>query len=272
MTDVQLTGVPETMLWTLHNRASEAMRRDGILRDPRCVEIYRSIPYDYVRSFGHADGSHALRSVVFDKAVREFTGAHPNAVVVNLGEGLETQRFRVTIGDDVLWITVDLPEAITARERFISPDASHRHVAASALDHSWMDAVPQGRPVLVTAQGLFMYFREEELRELTGAMAARWSDLEMMFDHIPRWLSRRSMSSGGWRKTAHYRVPPLPWGINRGDLPTTLRSWMGPKAEVTTVDFGLPRGVRRRVADAVALVPWCRDLMPGITRVRIRST
>ena len=39
----QLSGVPETMLWTLHNRASEAARPDGCIRDEKCLEIYRSI-------------------------------------------------------------------------------------------------------------------------------------------------------------------------------------------------------------------------------------
>ena len=31
---VNLSGVPETMLWTLHNRATEAKRSDGLIRDP----------------------------------------------------------------------------------------------------------------------------------------------------------------------------------------------------------------------------------------------
>ena len=55
-----LTGVPETTLWTLHNRASEAARPDGCLRDPKCLEIYRALDYDYVRSFGRAEPSLAL--------------------------------------------------------------------------------------------------------------------------------------------------------------------------------------------------------------------
>ncbi len=39
---VHLTGIPETMLWTLHNRAEEARRPDGFLHDPDCVRIYES--------------------------------------------------------------------------------------------------------------------------------------------------------------------------------------------------------------------------------------
>jgi len=47
-----LNSVPETMLWTLHNRCSVASKRDnGWFQDPRAVEIYQSIEYDYVKSF-----------------------------------------------------------------------------------------------------------------------------------------------------------------------------------------------------------------------------
>ena len=51
--DVGLTDVPETMLWTLHNRVSEAkLGDDGWFHDPKSLEIYSKIDYDYERSFG----------------------------------------------------------------------------------------------------------------------------------------------------------------------------------------------------------------------------
>ena len=65
-----LTGISETMLWTLHNRASEAARPDGCLCDPMCLHIYRALHYDYERHFGHADGSHGVCSQLFDEHLR----------------------------------------------------------------------------------------------------------------------------------------------------------------------------------------------------------
>lgn len=108
---VDLGGIPETMLWTLHNRASEAARPDAILRDEAAVRIYRSIPYDYERSFGKPDGSHAARSRIFDDALRPWLAEHPGATVVELGAGLETQFRRVDDGS-VRWLCVDVPEAL----------------------------------------------------------------------------------------------------------------------------------------------------------------
>ena len=60
-----LEGVSATTLWTLHNRASEAKRSDGVIRDPWAVTLFDAIAYDYLK-FGKPNQSHALRAVAFD--------------------------------------------------------------------------------------------------------------------------------------------------------------------------------------------------------------
>ena len=64
-----ISGVPETMLWPLHNRAAEARRSDTFLDDPDAVRIADSIDYDYERSFRKPDFGHVLRALLFDEAV-----------------------------------------------------------------------------------------------------------------------------------------------------------------------------------------------------------
>jgi hypothetical protein len=49
---VDLAGVSETMLWTLHDRASDAKRADARLKDPGALRIHEQIAYDYEKSFG----------------------------------------------------------------------------------------------------------------------------------------------------------------------------------------------------------------------------
>ena len=262
-----LSGVPETTLWPLHNRASEAARPDGCIRDEKCLEIYRAIDYDYMRSFGRAEPSHGVRSQLFDARLRAFLRTHPDAVIVNLGEGLETQRFRID-APQALWLSIDLPEAMAVRERFIQPDAQHRHIAVSALDSAWFDAVPPGRAVFISAQGLLMYFKEEQVAALMQAMVARFPGAILMFDYLSRSLSRRTLSARGWMKTRHYRTPPMPWGIDRDQLAPTLSRWIGQPVEVHNVTFLFPRGPLRW------LIPWLEktplgNKMPGLCWLRL---
>lgn len=269
--DPKLLAVPETMLWTLHNRADEAARHDSILDDPQCLAIYQALDYDYEQSFGRADGSHGVRSWLFDKKIREFLQQHPDGVIVNLGEGLETQRFRVPT-QDTLWLSVDLPEALAIRERFIQPDEHHRHLGLSALDNAWFDAVPADKPVFITAQGLFMYFDRQQVRELVQAIGERFPGAWLMFDYLPQWLSNKTLSAKGWMKTPHYRTPPMPWGIARADISPTFSRWLCQSVVAENVVFLYPRGVRRYAVMLFEKIPWICNRMPGVTFMRLPAS
>jgi len=260
-----LTGIPETMLWTLHNRAGESIRSDAFFRDEHAERIYRSIDYDYERSFGTSDSSHAVRSMMFDEALRPWMRAHPGGTVVELGCGLETQFQRIDDGK-VKWLCVDVPEAIDVRERFLSSGPRCRHIRSSALDRAWMDEVDPVAGVFVTAQGLFMYFTEEQVRELFVAILDRFPQVEIMFDTIPPWFSRKTMK-GMW-KTPNYQTPLMPWGVLRNEIEPLLRKW---SAQVETVTIEPYRSIRAavhiRFFMLLARLPFLGNHVPVIVRV-----
>jgi O-methyltransferase involved in polyketide biosynthesis len=117
MIEVDLGGVPETLLWTLYHRAVEARRPDAVLHDPRAVELVERIDYPFAQRFGPGGRLgqwQALRARCFDIQVGRFLRRHPDGTVVALGEGLETQLWRVDNGR-VRWVSVDLPETIEVR-------------------------------------------------------------------------------------------------------------------------------------------------------------
>ena len=261
-----LKGVPETTLWTLHNRASEAMRPDGAIQDPKCVDIYKAIDYDYKKSFGAAGPTHALRSNYFDRQLEAFLSQHPGATVVNLGEGLETQRFRIK-GDYGLWLTVDLPESIEIRERFIQPDAKHQHLPLSALDRSWMDYVPRDQPVFVAAQGLFMYFRATEVRHLFQDLLEELPWGMLLFDVIPKWFSKRTTSEKGFAVTPHYVAPPMPWGLNAHQA-KKLKAWSPNIKRVTAEGYlNLRRGLQGWFWTTLMNAPILRNRVPAVVKI-----
>lgn len=268
---VNLSGIPETMLWTLHNRASEAAHPDGVIRDEKCLEIYAAVDYDYARSFGQAEASHGIRSALFDKEIRRFIAKNPNGIVINLGEGLETQRYRITDDAGILWVCVDVPDAIAIRERFIEPDARHVHIAKSALDLTWLDEIPEGRPVYITAQGLLMYFKEADVKNLLQAIANSFPKAELAFDHIPVWLSQKTLSEEGWNTTADYRTPPMPWGVSSAEIQSTLKDWLPTISEMRALPFRFPRGWRRYVFNTLAAIPGSDRITPGVTYFRLGS-
>jgi O-methyltransferase involved in polyketide biosynthesis len=214
-TRVELEAVPETLLWTLYHRALEARRPDAVIEDPKAVELVDTIDYPFESRFGGGAARaqwQALRVRCFDAVVEQFLAEHPDGTVVALGEGLETQFWRVDNGR-VHWLTVDLPEPVQLRRSLLPKSPRHRSLARSALDPSWMGEVDASRGVLLTAQGLLMYFEFDEVRRLVAACAEWFPSGSLVFDAVPCWLSVRSRR-GKLRTAGDYHAPPWHWGIN----------------------------------------------------------
>jgi len=208
---IKLKDVPETMLWPLWNRAGEQLRADRVLVDPLSAQLVSRIDYDFERSFGKPQASHAIRARVADDLIKNWLQGHPDGIIVALGEGLESQFWRVDNGR-MRWISVDLPESTAVREHFLPKEDRITTVSRSVLDFAWMEAVPRGAPVFVSIAGLLMYFEEKDVTRLLRAIADRFPSSELFFDMVPVWFAQKSIK--GLYVTKHYKLPPTPWGVN----------------------------------------------------------
>lgn len=209
-----LEGVSATTLWTLHNRGTEAKRSDGVIRDPWAVTLLDAIRYDY-RKFGKPNQSHALRARAFDAAAIDYLQAHPKASVVALAEGLQTSFWRLAragVADELTWYSIDLEPVIELRRQLLPRNERIVELAQSALDRSWMDQVKTDDGVFITAEGLLMYLEPEESLGLIADCAARFPGGQMMFDSIPHWFSRRTLT--GLRLSDRYITPAMPFAMS----------------------------------------------------------
>ena len=217
---VDLQGVPETLLWNLYFRATEARRPDAVLRDPRAVELIDSIDYPFQQRFGKANPvqaqAQALRALAFDRQVTQFLERHPDATVVALGEGLETQAWRIDNGQ-VRWLTVELPETAKLRRSLLPDSPRHRILAGSALDDDWLEQVDPTHAVLISAQGLLMYFQPDDVHRLIERCGERFPGAVMLFDAMPRWFSQRTLA-GKMSNKRGYQPPPMPWGVDAAEF------------------------------------------------------
>jgi hypothetical protein len=114
-----LEGVSATTLWTLNNRATEAKRSDGVIRDPWAVTLLDTIDYDYLK-FGKPNQSHGLRAVAFDAAARDYLTTYPKASVVALAEGLQSMPFSLS-ADEGLAMAGTIPGVRVARDVPLAP-------------------------------------------------------------------------------------------------------------------------------------------------------
>ncbi|MFJ9523502.1 class I SAM-dependent methyltransferase [Kitasatospora sp. NPDC101801] len=216
---VSLAGVGETTLWTLHHRALAARNPGSALLDPKAIELADAIDYPFEQRFGTgrwglAQGM-AVRARCYDQEVRRFLREHPDGTVVSLGEGLETQFWRVDNGR-VRWLAVDLPEVAEVRQQLLPDAPRHRTLPCSATDERWMDEVDPSHGVLIIAQGMFMYLPSDVVHLLIAGCAARFPGAELIFDTPPAWMAARTVR-GRWRYPAGYRPPPMLWGMTSAE-------------------------------------------------------
>lgn len=253
--DPRLSGVPETLLWTLWQRTLEARRPDALLADPLAVELVDRIDYPFAERFGQGFGQlQALRTKCFDREVRRFLRRHPAGTAVALGEGLETQFWRVDNGA-VRWVGVDLPEVQELRRRLLPSAERVSSRAESALDFGWLEEL-DGGPTLVTAQGLLMYLRREEVTRFADASAGG----DFVFDAMQPWLVDRSRA-GKLARPGRYAPPPWIWALDDAEAHrlatlspriTDLRALPLPRGRGPVSGFLLPllgrrEGMRRRL-------------------------
>ncbi|SNT01761.1 class I SAM-dependent methyltransferase [Rhodococcoides kyotonense] len=259
-----LSGVSETSLWTLRNRAIEAKRPDSVLEDPLAIELYDEIDCDWGK-FGKLSQSHPLRALAFDHAVWQYLATHRNATVVALGEGLQTSYWRLG-RRNVRWLSVDLEPVLRLREQLLPHEDSVVGIAASALDRRWMDQVDPRNGVVITAEGLLMYFDREDALALIADCARRFPGGQLIFDSIPGWFSRKTLN--GLKISDRYTVPPMPFGLSYAQAADLVRTIDG----VGSVDdIMLPPGRgswKSSILRQVASVPKVRDFRPVLTRLR----
>jgi O-methyltransferase involved in polyketide biosynthesis len=267
---VDLSGVPETLLWPLYARASEARRRDALLRDPTAIELVDSIDYPFEARFGRPHQVLALRELSFDNQVRDFLARHPRGTVVALADGLNTQFWRLDNGQ-ARWVSIDLPEVIELRRKLLPDTERSRSIACSALDERWMDSVDSRDGVFITAQGLLMYLHQSDVYTLILRCAKAFPGAVMMFDAVPRLFTVSILGNtipgaclmpGKRNGEDGYRLPPMPWSSTFEKTRKRLEA----HPNISKVRFvRLPRGrgiIYRYMAPLTDLVPGLRSVTP----------
>ena len=126
----KLTGIPETLLITLWARAVEAQKAKPIIHDTAALEIMSQIDYDFDKFTPgwRSQVGVAVRSELFDNQVKAFVSHNPNALIINLGAGLDTRYTRMQ-SNLITWYDLDVPEVISLRKKYFEETDNYRMIA-----------------------------------------------------------------------------------------------------------------------------------------------
>ena len=203
--NVNINDVSQTAFLTLQCHALDAQSKRPYLNDASSVHtlellkeffsksdsiLYRRLFENRVKSklIAHT----ALRAKKYDSYIRSFLDQYPEATVINIGCGLDNRFERIDNGK-VTFYDLDLPDIINIKRQIFPEKERYNQISRSVFDFEWMDLVKNDHVILV-AEGVFMYCREEDVKALFLNLKAKMNNPEIVFEVFNSiWLK-------GWRK------------------------------------------------------------------------
>lgn len=107
---------------------------------------------------------------------------------------MDTRICRVDNGI-LKWYDLDLPEVISIRRQFFSENERIRFISKSVLDSAWVSEINTSGRVVIIAEGLLMYFTEENVAYIFGLLANHFPEAHMFFDVIHTFFINKKISS-----------------------------------------------------------------------------
>ena len=178
----ELTPVQESLFLTLYLRALDCRSAAPILGDRTSAELAGTIDYDFTRQKVQRSQVRdlALRTKTLDDLVVRFSQRHRDAVVLDLGCGLDPRVLRCSPPSEVDWYDIDFPAVAAIRERYL-PGISHV-VGADLTTPGWLSGIPTDRPAMVGADGLMAFLTGDAYRAMTRALTGDLSTGEFSFN------------------------------------------------------------------------------------------
>lgn len=263
ITTPNLNGVAETLFTTLYLRAMESQRPDALIKDDKAVELITRIGYDFnrVRAIPLSELNKLaliLRNREFDRYTRDFLARNPEAVVVQIGCGLDSRFERVDNGQ-VEWFDLDFPHVIDLRRKYLGSERNRYHLlGCSVLNNDWLKVVSAytQRPFLFLAEGVFMYFEAEQVKSVVLTLRDYFPGAELVFDaYSPVSAWRHNLQT--FSSKIHHRIN---WGI-----------WQGRKIEGWGDGIRLldEWGLLDRPEPRLARIRWLRPIESFFRTIRI---
>lgn len=187
-----LTDVERVALLGLRLRALDARSTRPILNDVAALTVADAVGLDLSspRIPGSVVAVHAVRAATLDTIVRRFTAENPDAVVVELGCGLDTRQQRCAPPPGITWYDVDSPAIARLRRRVLP--TGDRAIGVDIEASGWLDAIPGDRPTVLVADGLMALLTGAAFTKMTCDAVGHFTRGEIAFNAYSRLAMRNS--------------------------------------------------------------------------------
>ncbi len=187
-----MDNVNKTLYIPLYGKAYVS-RKGIILRDTKAEEIWEREGFalkgkSRSRWLAYYMG---IRAAVFDQWLREQMATIERPVVIHLGCGMDSRIDRVGSGN-AIWYDVDFPDVIRERRRYYSEDIGYHMIPTDVRDPEWIRNMPETGTAVVVMEGLSMYLRPDELKQVLRMIRNHFMDVRVLMDCYTSFAAKMS--------------------------------------------------------------------------------
>lgn len=246
-----ITKISSTLLIPLWAKVVEMRHSNPLLKEPEAERMIQILDYDF-NKFTSAKLSQVgccARAALIDEETNRFIKTHPDAVVIELGAGLDARFERLGRPPITAWYDLDLPDVIFLRRQLL-PEHGNQYIADSLFSDHWLNTLAShNKPVLLLIEGVLMYFSEAEIKLLFQNIMHYLPQATIICDLLPPAALGKSKYHDALKKMENEDRPEFKWVLKDSK---TLESWF-PNLKVAA-EFYLSEKVGKRY-------PWWLRLL-----------
>lgn len=209
---IQKGTVQETLAFPLYGRSVANQKYPQLFHDTEAAKIMSRMDYDFSKSNMGSIPSivYGIRHEALVAAAKDYLKEYPDAIIVNLGCGLDTSFIFIDNGK-CRYVNLDLPDVIELREKLFYLHDREMNLPHSALDFNWMDKIGASKNdhVFVISGGVLFYFKPEDVKALIDAMAKHFPKGGFIFDFENKTMA--GMSNRMVKKSGNHGAEMYYW-------------------------------------------------------------
>ncbi len=123
----------------------------------------------------------AMRSAIYDEWVKQEIENNPDAIVLHIGCGMDSRVKRVS-AENIHWYDIDFPDVIQERRKYYDETAFYHMLSADMRTSEWKNSIEPNQDAIIVLEGVSMYFKPEELRELLSNIYQHFDSVKLLMD------------------------------------------------------------------------------------------
>ena len=187
-----MNNVNKTLYIPLYGKAFVS-RKGIILNDVKAEEIWNAEGFTLKGKSRSKWLAYymGMRSAVFDSWLREQMQEDKDAIIIHIGCGMDSRIERVGTMQHA-WYDVDFPDVIAERKKYYQESAEYHMIESDARKNDWIRTLPTNKNAIIVMEGVSMYFKLDELRQLMKDLKSNFIQVTILMDCYTGFAAKAS--------------------------------------------------------------------------------